>query len=226
MRSNPIAILAAALLIGVGGCGEDPPPPPPPPPPPTQNGGTEVTSAPNKAEFVFFQAADRERFVRAPEPPFIVKSEPASDSVAGDEVIAIVDRVNEALTPIPIECGGQPDHAYPGTVQYKFELPKDDDYVVFVHANFQDDCANSVFARVDDGMIYRIEYAVATESNSLWKWTCPMSEGNPVAQTLKAGAHTLTLLNREDGIKIDQILICSKRLARKFDGTQAPLKKK
>ncbi|HTL51944.1 MAG TPA: hypothetical protein VL860_05130 [Planctomycetota bacterium] len=190
----------------------------PTPAPPEQPAG-------NKADMVYFNAVGSDHSVKPPEAPWKILDVPDSEAVASTKVLFLEDRVNEKLGKQEILCGGQKDYAFPGTVEYQFELAKADSYVTFVHANFQDDCGNSVFVKVDDGPIYRIEYAVAKEFNTEYKWTCPLSEGNPVTLKLEAGKHTMTLLNREDGIKIDQILICSKKLAPKFDQLQAPIKK-
>lgn len=194
------------------------------PAPPTPGVAPETPAA-NKADLVYFNAVGSEHSTKAPEAPWKILEVPDSEAVASTKVLFLEDRVNEKLVRQEIESGGQKDYAFPGTVEYSFELAKADSYVVFVHANFQDDCGNSVYVKVDNGTIYRIEYAVAREFNSDYKWTCPLSEGNPVTVKLEAGKHTLTLLNREDGIKIDQILICSKKLAGKFDQLAAPIKK-
>ncbi|MGH7143922.1 MAG: hypothetical protein ACREJ2_07255 [Planctomycetota bacterium] len=235
MRTPSFRVLSAlcgAALFAFAGCGETQAVSPDSHQPPPNVGAHQPANASPeeaaaaKADFVFFNAIGSPEMVHPPEAPWSILEVPDSDAVSNTKVLYLADRLNLKLVHHEIECGGQKDYAFPGTVQYKFTLPKDDHYVPFVHADFQDDCGNSIFIQIDQGPIYRVEYAVAKEFNTEYKWTCPMSEGNPVSYTLAAGPHTLTILNREDGLKIDEILVCSRKLAGKFEMTEAPLKKK
>ena len=92
-----------------------------------------------------------------------------------------------------------------GYAEYIFEVPVAGEYVVWgrVISNNGDD--NSFFVSVDDE-----DYALwDTQRVETWVWDQANNRGgdDPVIFYLEAREHTLTIRHREDGTKIDRILI-------------------
>ena len=86
-----------------------------------------------------------------------------------------------------------------GYALYKVKIPAKGQYYVWVRGWWQDGCGNSWFLVVDDGDP-QTEGQDATYQT--WKWRKASQ-----AYTLSAGVHTFKLQDREDGARIDQILI-------------------
>jgi hypothetical protein len=86
-----------------------------------------------------------------------------------------------------------------GSATYRFQTAKTGDYRIWGLALAGGDRSDSFFVGVDSGRYVRWDVARARE----WSWN--------VAATvfLTAGTHTLRILNREDGAKLDRILITS-----------------
>ena len=94
-----------------------------------------------------------------------------------------------------------------GYAEYVFEVPVSGDFVVWGRVISNGDYEDSFFVSVDEG-----EYAIwdtpwgGTET---WVWDLVNDRGiaDPVISHLEAGTHTLIIKQREDGTKIDKILI-------------------
>lgn len=97
--------------------------------------------------------------------------------------------------------GQDPDLKYGGAV-YEVELAAPATCKIWIRAWWEGSCGNTVCLRVDDGG--KILTIGNDGTYDAWHWL-----EAPVTFTLDKGVHTLYLLNREDGIRIDQILITS-----------------
>jgi opacity protein-like surface antigen len=85
-----------------------------------------------------------------------------------------------------------------GHAQYKINVPQAGSYVFWGRAHWYDGCGNSFFLKLDnkpatvfgnDGTYQR------------WHWV------KGIRVSLTAGAHTITIQNREDGAKLDQFML-------------------
>ncbi len=104
-----------------------------------------------------------------------------------------------------------------GTVELPFEVAKPGRYAVWVRAQFANSCANSFFLSIDedapvatDGDGRYDERAPETFGGTTygrWLWFDRKVEGESLAFDLSAGAHVIRIFNREDGIRIDQVLL-------------------
>jgi hypothetical protein len=92
-----------------------------------------------------------------------------------------------------------------GSVAYTFSVPVAGNYVVW--GRLIDILGNSFFVSMDSG-----SYALwDTVGGSTWEWDRVYNRGgaDPMVYSLGAGQHTLVIKHREDGAKLDRILITS-----------------
>jgi len=92
-----------------------------------------------------------------------------------------------------------------GKAEYTFEIPLAGDYVIWGRVLAPDGGDDSFFVSIDDG-----DYSLwDTRQSSTWVWDKVRNRGgpNPVVYYLEAGEHVLTIGQREDGTRIDRILI-------------------
>jgi hypothetical protein len=85
-----------------------------------------------------------------------------------------------------------------GGVTLKFESPASGEYTLWVRGNWCCDCGNSAELMLDGGELGVVEDATL----GAWHWT-PLRK----RISLSAGPHLLAVLNREDGAKVDQVLL-------------------
>jgi hypothetical protein len=92
-----------------------------------------------------------------------------------------------------------------GYAEYTFEVPTAGDYVIWGRVLAINGNNDSLFVSVDDG-----NYSLwDTKRSRNWTWD-QVSDRNiadPVVYKLQAGKHTFIIKQREDGTKIDKILI-------------------
>lgn len=87
-----------------------------------------------------------------------------------------------------------------GSALYTFEVTTTSHYYLWLRTWWMDGCGNSVAAQIDN-------YAPVTlgQDGTYEKWHWVQAKGAKFKLT--AGKHTLKLLGREDGTKIDQIFL-------------------
>ena len=94
-----------------------------------------------------------------------------------------------------------------GSVTYTFSVPVAGNYVVW--GRLIDNLGNSFYISMDSGA-----YAIwDTVGGSTWGWDLVNNRdvADPVVYSLGAGQHTLVIKHREDGAKLDRILITNDR---------------
>lgn len=128
--------------------------------------------------------------VKTMTPPF----EKVSDSQAAKQTaLRILD--GKGVPPAEQE----PALAYGGAV-FEFDVPADLECKIWLRVWWDGSCGNTINLKVDD------EPRSVTVGNdgtyTTWHWL-----ESPKTYKLAAGKHTITLLNREDGIMFDQMLI-------------------
>ena len=92
-----------------------------------------------------------------------------------------------------------------GHIEYNFEVPAAGDFVVWGRVKARNGRDNSFFVAVDGGA-----YALwDTRKSKSWVWDAVSNRGgsDPIIYHLEAGEHTLIIKQREDGTKLDKILI-------------------
>lgn len=128
----------------------------------------------------------------------------ASDSVpAGTEFAKGAS--GDSYLEIP-EGRGNPPKVEAGKATVTIEVPKDGAYMLWARVWWEGECSNSFRVKIDDAAPFLFGEDGTFKA---WHWV-----KYPVARTakpitLKKGPHTLTILNNEDGVKIDQIAFCA-----------------
>ena len=89
-----------------------------------------------------------------------------------------------------------------GKAEYTFKITRPGVYYIWARTFWEDGCGNSVGAVID----HQPQVVLGNDGTyDHWHWVT----AKRTRFQLKAGEHTLTLLNREDGIRVDQILLVS-----------------
>ena len=122
-------------------------------------------------------------------PPFIK----AKDSLAA----------NQTILRVPDKKGKPPEGAAPdmkyGGAAFDLTIDKEVAGKIWLRVWWEGSCGNTVFVKMDDGK----PVVVGNDGTyDAWHWL-----EAPHVYTLKPGKHKLYVLNREDGIRIDQILM-------------------
>jgi len=103
---------------------------------------------------------------------------------------------------------GNPPKVTVGKAVYTVDIPADADYTLWARVYWEDECSNSFTVVIGDqpGFLFG-----ENATYKVWHWV-----KYPVARTAKPirltkGTHTLTFHNREDGVRLDQILLSADR---------------
>ena len=102
------------------------------------------------------------------------------------------------------EGAGNPPKRNEGKAAYPFELPEEVTATLWCRVWWEGECSNSFTVTVDNQPAFLFGEDATYKT---WHWV-----KYPVSRTvapikLAKGPHTLTIQNREDGVRIDQILI-------------------
>jgi hypothetical protein len=107
---------------------------------------------------------------------------------------------------VPNRAGNVWNSAEPGGyAEFIFEVPQTGNYVIWGRILASNGNNNSFFVSMDDS-----DFSLwSTVKSKKWVWDQVNSRGgaDPVVFYLQAGKHTLTIKQREDGTKLDKILI-------------------
>ena len=99
---------------------------------------------------------------------------------------------------------GNPPKMTNGEAVIKFHIEKAGDYIMWARVLWDDECSNSFTAEIDDSAAFAFGQDLTFKT---WHWV--KSPAKLKQLSLRAGPHNLTIKNREDGIKIDQVLFTS-----------------
>ena len=92
-----------------------------------------------------------------------------------------------------------------GYAEFSFEAPIAANYVVWGRVLAKSRKDNSFFVSIDDGIYDR--WNTKRSKSWIWDQVRRRRSADPVIYHLEAGSHTLTIKQREDGTKIDKIVI-------------------
>lgn len=130
------------------------------------------------------------------EPPVAVMDEPGA---SGGRCIIVTGGSGKPGEEIP----GDPDKKkYPerwGAAVYKFKVTEPGKYRIWARKWWEDGCGNSFTFVVNGG--YPVLFG-GDSSYDAWEWAVA-----PVLFDLKAGENALEVLNREDGVRLDKLII-------------------
>jgi len=103
---------------------------------------------------------------------------------------------------------GKPPAVKAGKAIYSFEVPEDGAYTLWLRTYWEGECSNSFLAQIDDHPAFVIGEDATYHD---WHWVrYPVSKMTP-AFRLSKGAHALVLTHREDGVRVDQVLLSTDR---------------
>ncbi|GKT07881.1 Ig-like domain-containing protein [Desulforhabdus sp. TSK] len=94
-----------------------------------------------------------------------------------------------------------------GYAEYTFTVPLAGEYVLYARVQSGSSADNSFFISYDSGDFIQWDTALGGTGAWIWDMASQRSGAKPVVLHLEAGEHTLTLKQREDGTRLDQILI-------------------
>jgi len=131
------------------------------------------------------------------EAPF-VRVEEASSPPAG--VVIVPGASKGAYAALP-QGSGNPPEVTKGKLVYEVEIAEEGVYVLWLRAYWDDSCGNSVSVQIDEHPVFMVE----DSTYKTWHWVKSPPRLNQLR--LSAGKIRLSLLNREDGVRVDQILL-------------------
>ena len=91
-----------------------------------------------------------------------------------------------------------------GTAKFHFTVPENGEYVVWGREVSNDTVSDSFFVSMDGKS--EIAWHTQSDGQDVWTWDIVSTQDAEVYR-LEPGAHTLTVSQREDGTKLDKILI-------------------
>jgi len=94
-----------------------------------------------------------------------------------------------------------------GNAEYAFDISVVDDYVIWGRVISNDGYSDSFFASMDDGEDALWDTSMGGVETWVWDRVSDRGFADPVVFHLEAGVHTLMVKQRDDGTKIDRILI-------------------
>lgn len=110
-----------------------------------------------------------------------------------------------AYLEVPLGAGKTPK-VKAGTAKLVVEIPADGAYSVWLRANWMGECSNTLLVQIDSQPPFLIG---ADSTYHAWHWVkYPISKVTPLP-TITKGTHTVTLIHREDGVRLDQLLLTS-----------------
>jgi hypothetical protein len=121
-------------------------------------------------------------------------------------VIRVVNKKDSASAEhaLEIKQGAGSGSKVGGRVTYKFTVSEDGTYIFWARVWWLDSCGNSFTFSYNNG-----KKITLGNDNTYKRWHWKKSR---IKLKLSKGEHTLTIFNREDGIKIDQLLITNDKL--------------
>jgi len=106
------------------------------------------------------------------------------------------------------EGAGNPPKVTAGKAVFSFEVPEDGQFTLWCRVWWEGECSNSFTVTVDDqpGFLFG-----ENATYKVWHWVkYPVSRTTAPIRLTK-GRHTLTFHNREDGVRLDQVLLSADR---------------
>lgn len=91
-----------------------------------------------------------------------------------------------------------------GSATYTINAPKAGSYVLWARCFWANGCGNSILAAVNTNDKEAGKILGEDGTYDAWHWV-----GGKARVTLKQGKNTLTLFNRETGVRVDQFFLCT-----------------
>ncbi|MDR2850368.1 MAG: hypothetical protein LBW77_07530 [Verrucomicrobiota bacterium] len=102
------------------------------------------------------------------------------------------------------EGAGNPPELNAGKAVFSVDVPEDGEFTLWCRVWWEGECSNSFNVTADDQPAFLFG---EDATYKVWHWVkYPVSRTTPPLKLAK-GKHALTFLNREDGVRLDQILL-------------------
>lgn len=101
---------------------------------------------------------------------------------------------------------GKPPRVKAGAASLDLELPEEGAYTLWLRVYWEGECSNSVHVQVDDRPPFLVGEDATYHS---WHWVKYPVSRMASRLALAKGSHRLSFVHREDGIRIDQVLLSS-----------------
>ncbi len=102
------------------------------------------------------------------------------------------------------EKAGNPPKLDKGFARFEFDLAADGEYILWGRVWWEGECSNSFLVQIDDGAPFLFGENATYRT---WHWVkYPVARMTPPIK-LKQGRHVLLFKNREDGVRLDQIVL-------------------
>ena len=128
------------------------------------------------------------------------------EGASGGKYVEIPDRVEESP---PSPANGEAKSPAPlpsGEAVYTFEVPRDATYFLWCRVWWADECGNSFTMSFDKA----IPFTFGEDGTfKFWHWVKAPQKLKQLE--LSKGKHTLAIRSREDGVRLDQILLTTDR---------------
>ncbi|HON46196.1 MAG: hypothetical protein KBI41_08615 [Kiritimatiellae bacterium] len=114
-----------------------------------------------------------------------------------------VEGASGAYLEIP-EGAGNPPKVEAGKAVFTVDVPEDGAFTLWCRVWWEDECGNSFTVKIDDQPAFLFGEDATYKT---WHWVkYPVARTTPPIKLAK-GSHTLTFHNREDGVRLDQVLL-------------------
>jgi hypothetical protein len=136
------------------------------------------------------------------EPPMeLVREGARSDA---DSVKALKEASGHCYLEIA-EGKGNPPKVTTGSAAFAFEIAEPGDYILWCRVWWGDECGNSFTMKIDAAVPFSFGQDATYKS---WHW---VKSASVQQLSLSKGRHTLEIHNREDGVRVDQVLLVKDR---------------
>lgn len=110
---------------------------------------------------------------------------------------------NEAYIEIP-EGRGNPPAVMTGKAVITLNIPTENAYTIWCRVYWEGECSNSFNVQIDERPVFLLGEDATFKT---WHWVRYPVTRTAAPVVLTKGSHTFTFLNREDGVRLDQILL-------------------
>ena len=106
------------------------------------------------------------------------------------------------------ERAGNPPKLEKGWARYTVDVPEDGAYTLWARVWWEGECSNSFLVQIDESAPFLLGENATYKT---WHWVkYPVARMTPPIG-LTRGRHTLVFKNREDGVRLDQIVLSPNR---------------
>ena len=133
------------------------------------------------------------------------EAESAETVAASMQTRSVADASEGACLELPQGAGNPPD-VIEGDATCAFLVPKGGTYALWCRVWWLDECGNSFTMTIDDGKPFTFGQDGTYKE---WHWVKAPPAFRKIS--LKEGRHTLRIQNREDGARLDQIVLTANR---------------